>query len=121
MIAGLNRAYEVEENRPWWRIIVIAFWTDDFVGSHGPDHAGCNAVCQLGGEYYGRASWGACSVPLSLAHDPVAANRHTRSLLVCLALSLWAKPKGSKMAMECTGGCSSNHTVGHFHAVASSL
>jgi len=25
MIAGLNRAYEIEENREWWRIVVIAF------------------------------------------------------------------------------------------------
>jgi membrane protein len=25
MIAGLNRAYEIKENRPWWRIMIIAF------------------------------------------------------------------------------------------------
>ena len=25
IIAGLNRAYEIEENRPWWRILIIAF------------------------------------------------------------------------------------------------
>jgi uncharacterized BrkB/YihY/UPF0761 family membrane protein len=25
MIAGLNRAYEIEENRRWWRIVIIAF------------------------------------------------------------------------------------------------
>src|SRR4051812_21363146 len=25
MIAGLNRAYEIKDNREWWRIVVIAF------------------------------------------------------------------------------------------------
>jgi len=25
MIAGLNRAYEIKENRRWWRIVIIAF------------------------------------------------------------------------------------------------
>ena len=25
MVAGLNRAYEIKENRRWWRIVIIAF------------------------------------------------------------------------------------------------
>ena len=52
MIAGLNRAYGIKENRHWWEIVVIAFGLTISLEAIGLITAGRNVVCQLGGERY---------------------------------------------------------------------
>ena len=46
MMTGLNKAYEVKEERRWWRVLSDRIWLDDFAGDHGSHCARGNPLRQ---------------------------------------------------------------------------
>ena len=96
------------------------FRADDFAGHYGADGAGGNALRQPGRGYYQSAPWLAYA-PRCLAHHAVVSGSNTAPLLVRFALSLRAKLKRSKMAVEHTRRGSSSFVVGWFNAAPSDV
>jgi Virulence factor BrkB len=120
MMSGLNKAYEVKEERPWWRILTLAFGSTISLGDYGPYGTNGNPLWQQGWGDYQSPSWLAYSGGF-LAHHAMAGDSNIAPLLVCFAISLWAKLKRSKVAMEYTRCGRSNRVVGQFDTAASDL
>jgi hypothetical protein len=121
MMVGLNKAYGIGEERPWWRVLFITFGTDDFSECSGPDRARSHPLWQSRRENHRPVSWGACSVRVSLAHRTVGDYRDLATLLIRCALSLRAELKRSAVAMEYPRrGCRS-HVMGCLYTAASGI
>ncbi len=121
MIADLNKAYEVNENRRWWRVILIAFGLTISLEVMGLITLGA-MLC---------AGWAGTMIGQHLgvhAPSPLLWRMIQWPLIVMLLLFSFASLyrfgpnlKRSKMAVECTWSGGSNHAVDDFYAVAANL
>ena len=113
MMTGLNKAYEVKEERRWWRVLTIAFGLTSSLAIMG--------LIALAAILYGNAE---CSpgddrpLPISLAHYTVADDSHTAALLVRVGLSFRSQLKGSAMALEFSRRRCRRYVMGRLHASA---
>jgi hypothetical protein len=120
MMAGLNKAYGVKEERPGVEDFDHRFRTDNFAGDHGPGGASGDALWQPSRDGYQSAFWLLYS-PCFLADHAVDGDSNTAPLLVRVGLSLRAKLKRPKVAMEYTGCGCSDRVVGQFYTAVSNL
>ena len=121
MMTGLNKAYEVNEERPLVEGFEYCLRLDDCAGDHGLGCALCNALWKPGRKHAGPGFWHSCPIPISLAHHTVAGDSGTAALLVRSALSLRAEFKGSAVAMEHPRCGHRSNVMDWFRAAVSSL
>jgi Predicted membrane protein len=121
MMTGLNKAYEVEEQRAWWRILYIMFGLTISLSILGGGRARLHRLWQSNRKHRRPTSWCACSLRISRAHHTVGRYRNSAASIVCCALSFRAELKGSALAMEYSRcGCRC-HIMGSLYTAASAV
>jgi len=121
MITGLNKAYEVEEERPGRRVLLIMFGLTISLSVLGLIALAAIVYGNRAGKNDRPASWDHGSLRVCLAHHTVGGYRDPASLLICCALSFRTELEGSAMAMECSRCDYRSHILGSVHAAASDV
>src|SRR5205823_14180300 len=121
MMTGLNKAYEVEETRPWWRILYIVFGVTISLSILGLIALGSIVDGNRIGNTVGRHLGAPAHFEFLWRIIHWGRYRNSAAIVVCCALSFRAELKGSALAMEysrCSCRC---HIMGSLYTAASAV